>query len=511
MVRTQGVNQRLRIARVAALLAGSLLMVAACSSDDKDDAATLIANAGNSTANFSCGLLTVPFGANVPGDAPILTNQVDANCFAWWEFISLNWPNDSGAGFGDPGDLNGVQWETYIVKQLLFPSGGSAPPAWGTQPPVPSYCDASTLKSSPRGAPARQLSTSSKLAAPQADEFDFPDDSQQAAPTDAPNWLGAQNGTNVWYEIRLNQDEYQYIVNQKFYDANQQQAWTDNGQPIVLPKGTSTGTTGAIELKASWLEVPDPSDAKWQRYKLADTWVIDPISQACRQLTVALVGLHILHKTESQPTWIWATFEHVDNVPGSAGGQAPYNFYNANCQAQQVEVGEAACLAKNMSSPVTVSCTPNTPPPYYLGENCPAPVPIQVSRQVPLDSSAQQANTIAQKAIASTYPKSVFQNYQLVNVIWSTNPSQDPSKPVAVPMPLTSMLPTSKVANTTLETYVQNLTCTDCHRYATIAPTSAAPDPQWDSDFSFAVGAATPAASSASSALPTSFAGPGRE
>lgn len=481
----------------AAWLTAFVLMLSACSSEETPPA-TIGSEKGevNTAASFSCGLLTVPFSAEVPGDAPILTSQIDVNCFAWWEFIALNWPNDSTT-FGAPAGRNPVQWETYMVKQLLFPADGGTPPAWGTQPPVPSYCDASSLKASPRGAPVRQLSTASKLAAPQADEFDFPDDSQQAAPTDQPNWLGAQNGTNVWYEIRLNQDEYQYVVNQQFYDANQQLAWISKGNPVVLPKGDNNGNTGALELKAAWMEVPNPDDAKWQRYKLADTWVIDPTSQQCRQVTVALVGLHILHKTESQPTWIWATFEHVDNLPDSAAAQAPYNFYNADCKPQQVTVANASCLAKGQSSPVTVSCTANTPPPYYLGENCPAPVPIQVSRQVPLDSDAKNANGIAQKAIASNYPSSVFQYYQLINVIWSTSPSQDPSKPTTVPLPLTSMLPTVKVANSTLETYVQNLTCTDCHRYATIAATSSEPDPQWGSDFSFAIGSATASSSTA--------------
>lgn len=39
------------------------------------------------------------------------------------------------------------------------------------------------------------------------------------------------------------------------------------------------------------------------------------------------------------------------------------------------------------------------------------------------------------------------------------------------PIKLSSMLPTTNVANTTLESYAQTVTCTNCHQYSTIAPT----------------------------------------
>ncbi|HXH12529.1 MAG TPA: cytochrome c family protein [Alphaproteobacteria bacterium] len=454
------------------------------------DVGTKAAAAG-STPSFQCGRLTVPFNSTVPGDA-LPFNQLDANCFGWWEFITLNWPTEQGAGFGDPGDLNPVQWETYMVRELLFQPGAATPPSWGTQPTIPPNCQSQAQLTAKSPGSLRFLRATSKFTSSFANTFDFPSSIDEAAPTDAPNWLGAQNGTNVWYEVRINQDEYNYVVSNQFYNADNQAAWVNNGngRPMVLPKGSSGGQTGAIELKAAWMEVPDPTNSKWNRYKLSPAVVIDPASNTCRSTTVALVGLHIIHKTQSQPTWFWATFEHVDNVPGPSSTSGSYNFYNANCQAQTVEVSNSSCLPQGVTSPVTVSCTPNTPPPYYLGPGCPGPVPIQVSRVVPIDSDAQKANAKVQAAIKSAFPNSVWQNYQLVNVMWSTSPTQDPAKPVQVPLQLSSMLPSAKVANTTLETYAQTLSCTDCHRYATIAPTAANPNPPWGSDFSFAIGSA---------------------
>jgi hypothetical protein len=106
---------------------------------------------------------------------------------------------------------------------------------------------------------------------------------------------------------------------------------------------------------------------------------------------------------------------------------------------------------------------------------------------------AQTTNLTVWKAITGSYPSSVFQYYQLVDVLWSTASTQDPTKPQQVPLnpaSLTSGNP-GMVANTTLETYVQSMQCTGCHRYANIAPQTPAPAPVWDADFSFALGSAS--------------------
>ncbi|ASF48013.1 cytochrome c family protein [Methylovulum psychrotolerans] len=462
--------------------------------------------------SITCGTglppVSINFSAAVPYDLKTFSNQLTVDCFAWSEFVSLNWPT-SGTGFGDPGDTAPVQWQSYMDAGLLFPSDGSTPPPWGSQPALPENC-ASQAKLTASSKRMRVFSMTGKT--------DSPFSTGQAAPQNAPNWLGAQNGSNAWYEITVSQDEYNYVVNNGLYNANTQASYVNNGQgsPVVLPKGCSTelGQTcpngsmlGAVEMKAAWMEAPDyGSNPKWSRYKITEGLVIDPSTQQCRQTNLALVGLHILHKTTNQPTWVWATFEHIDNVP-TANVQAPsggYNFYNANCQTQTLSV-PAACTTQGGSGtvPVTVSCTANQSPPYYLGQGCPKPVPIQVTRTTQLDSNAQTANQTVQNGIRQNYPNSVWQYYQLVDVLWSTNPTQDPSKPYAVPHPLTSMTSGSGglVANTTLETYVQNTTCTSCHEYAAIAPKTATCPPassggnsgSCSSDFSFLFGQVGPA------------------
>ncbi len=166
----------------------------------------------------------------------------------------------------------------------------------------------------------------------------------QPAPGNAPSWLGAQNSTNVWYEIRLNRDLYNYVVQHKFYNANNQLAYVQKGTRINLPFGiANTDTVGAQELKAAWMEVNDIKNPKWARYKLTKAIVQDMNTGKYRQTILALVGLHILHKTQSQQSWVWATFEQVDNVPNPQAAPCDTCTYNFN-------------------DPACASCPNNQPP-----------------------------------------------------------------------------------------------------------------------------------------------------
>lgn len=432
-----------------------------------------------------CGAIPVLFSGSIPGDAPVFGSQADADCFAWSEFIALNWPV-SGSSFGAPGDLRPVQWETYMPRDVLFPPEGAAPPAWGTlvAPRFAEKFRAQGLSLDP--AKTKLLTLTSKFADLSPAQFD-PSNTGQAFPFNAPNWLGAQNGTNVWYEVLLNKDVYDFVVANKYYNALNQYDAVQKGVAIVFPKGVYKGATGAIELKAAWMEVSDPGNARWKQYKLSAATVLDPNSGKLRSATVALVGLHILHKTSKQPTWVWATFEHVNNVPDSGMTAAgPYNFFNPDCSPVSFP---APCPGKGQSSPVTVDCRPNTPPPYYLCPGGPGPRPVQVTRLTPIDATASQVNRNMQHQIALRYPESVFRYYQLVNVIWSDSLQPDPIAPIAAPVALNNafMQPSVPVANTTMETYIQHTTCTGCHTGSTIAPSPFDPQPDTFADFSFAL------------------------
>lgn len=441
--------------------------------------------------------ISVNFSNQVPGDLNNF-NQSAADCFAWQEFIALNWPTNPTHGFGDPNDLSTVQWETYMPREVLFPANGGAPAAWGT---LVSDQYAQKFKSQKlimNKMKTKLLTFTSKFSSSDTlSDMGF----GQAAPFNSPNWLGAQNGKNVWYEIMLNKDYYDYVVKNGFYNAQTQHDSIIAGTPINFPTGMvdsngKTIKTGAIELKAAWMEVDtNSSPLKWKRYKLSLATVMDPITGALRTTTVALVGLHILHKTQHQPTWVWATFEQIDNVPGTADNPANhpfgYNFYNGNCTPQQVTYKSPY---SKTDTTVTVSCTANTSPSYYL--KYASPVPIQVTRTNSIDQTdAAPINKKMQDSIKKFYPNSVWQYYQLVDVIWSQGPQQSLQPPLNAPFPLNnaSMISgVSSVANATMESYVQTKTCTSCHIYSQIAPdVSDTSNNNKFGDFSFAIGFAS--------------------
>ena len=294
--------------------------------------------------------------------------------------------------------------------------------------------------------------------------------------------MGAQNQTNLWYEVLVNKDEYDYIVENQFYNANNQYDFVSAGNVIKLPEGSSS-QVGAIELKATWLEVTNPEAPKWNYYKLSKAILIEPETGTAKESLVALIGLHILHKTKSQPTWFWATFDHVDNVPLTGQTAGDFNLYSPDCQPKTVTV--PANCGKNTNSQemkYTVDCVPNTSPPYYLCSNV-GPVPIQVIREIPIDTQARKVNQQLQEFIQKNFPGSVWSNYQLINMIWSTTPQNFQTN--KIPQGVKSMQPVIPVSNPASETYIQSVTCFNCHKTATIASTLIDPKPKFASDFSF--------------------------
>jgi hypothetical protein len=451
-----------------------------------DEQKTSFAYTCNCYSNSSLSNIVINFNNQVPGDLATFNNQSQANCFAWQEFIALNWPVNPSSSFGAPGDLSPVSWEMYMPKNVLFPPNGAAPPAWGTLVSEEYATKFKTQKLLMNPTKTKLLTFTAKFADTDTITGMNPD---QAAPFNSPNWLGAQNKTNVWYEVMLNRDYYNFVVQNGYYNAKTQHDAAKNGIPLNFPPGVYNGAVGAIELKAAWMEADNIQSPKWNRYKLSTATVLDPITGKLRTTTVALVGLHILHKTKNQPTWVWATFEHVDNVPDSESETPPpygYNFYNSNCTSQQVNLKGGGT--------VTVPCAANTSPPYYLSQA--EPVPIQVTRVNKIDQNdAVPINDTIQNNIRKFYPESVFQYYQLVDVIWSQLLQSDPTTPIQAPRNLNNSSMVSGdiiVANSTLETYVQSTnTCTSCHRFSTIAPYPLdTANNNVFGDFSFAIGAA---------------------
>lgn len=403
--------------------------------------------------------------ATVPPDFAGLEVQGNINLYSWLAFVALNWPADTstcGPNLQQTilNDKGPRVWETYSADSDIFVK----PPAT----PVP-WC-------APRD--TKQLFRNSKASEIVSQKFPGIDEAVGGVLTD-------QNGRFVRYEVRVNPDEYKFIVQNNLWNQTGQDRYTQT-QQITFPFGPSSyGPTGAIEVKAAW-KVLSPREIARGRFFTTTAYVYNtdlpppPSPQPTpdpKPVTLGLVGFHIMHKTRLQPNWLWSTFEHVDNLkppPGSLKG-AKASFRNPDCPPR--------------------TCPPNVQTakePYTELDANGKPLnrPVQVVRINPTgDSTAAQYNAAFRKLLAG----SVWANYELISTQWFGEAGVLPKPPF--------------LANMTMETFIQSprppsdgpipypspgydpfkqgvasSSCMKCHSVATTASGKA------KADFSFIMG-----------------------
>ncbi|MEZ4573272.1 MAG: hypothetical protein R2849_23735 [Thermomicrobiales bacterium] len=338
----------------------------------------------------------LPGAPNLEGGMQM--NQNIMNCFAWQEFIALSWqasaerdgqPDTSvpASMFGDPEEDLSVVWETYQEAYQVFLPNAVAPEPWESDQEVPAVCQDVETEG------ARHLPSIAKAsdAVQVLDEFG----QANSAVSDPDAWLTAQNGHRAHYEVRMNEVEFDYIVEHEFYNALKQyeavqQALEEGGPGIYFPLGTPE-QAGAIEIKAAWIELDNPGLAN--RYMTTQAYIYNEQQDDpdCYVATVGLIGLHIIQKSNDQ--WTWATFEHVQNAPSiaeiaSRDLEDVYRFYDQNCQ---------------------VDCLPNKKP----SSGQPYDQPIQVVRVKDIadqgswgnfDDNVDTLNSYMQQKIRETNP-----------------------------------------------------------------------------------------------------------
>ncbi len=353
--------------------------------------------------------------------------------FSWRSFIAMVWPVQPGMrGVPDQsksiGPVSGpLVFETYKNDWEIFqPSLGDNQP-----PPAPSawnsYAGANPCTTS--GAPITVNFGDVVLSS-----FSHFGNMGEAGQPPGPPLVGplpAQNGTYTRYFTAYNQLEFNQIAAQKLYlRAN-------------LPMSDVGFSAGSIDVKAAWMDMSGVKNP--QRYYTRTAYLMDPFANpiTCRQVTVGLVGLHIVQKTPSRPQWVWSTFEQIDNVPGGAS-QGPFAYHN----------GDAA-------QPMPAS-NPNGWPPQ------PTPSVFNVQRLIPINPSTVTTNRLYQSALqAKGVP---WQFYQLVMTQWPLQPH--PPNPIPRSQQGTPgntfppATPASAFANVVLETFDQRRIqtgCMNCH------------------------------------------------
>jgi hypothetical protein len=417
------------------------------------------------TAGFASKLLVtaqpqspppIVLSTMIPGDVNVTAGTVsidafqpDFDVYSWNTFIALNWPAgadgnaDPSQQIGQKGD-NDTVWEHYRDVSDIFLPGG-AQPTWNGPVQIPAACKTLNKGNLPvvvMTQIGKNLLTPSVVSA-----------------TSQPFNTGPiidQNGVFTRFQILVNKTMFDYILSNTLYSKAGQQAFTS---AVNFPSGAIDGngkTTveGAIMVKTAWKVI---ALAEKPNFHSENVLVYTPASTnpkypaRCTMKTVGLVGMHIGHKTQSAPQWLWSTFEHVDNVPTDADVksgklQSHYNYYNPACKA----------------------CRVNQIPPKPWNPTQVSSFHSQIVRMNQFNlpiyaSSAAARNTDAQTLLRGVNPKSVWAKYHLISTMWPT----DPKQPFGAPAP-------TFLANTTLETYIQGTVpnvssnCIECHNNATM-------------------------------------------
>lgn len=379
------------------------------------------------TSGLPCVVEAVP-----PFDLPNLQHAFDFN--SWLTFIALNSPAAGGTIGKDAPTI----WESWKEVEDVFLPNGATPPAWGAPPVRPHDCP-KTATSLPI---IRMVGKTPNVLSAVVQPFN-------TGP------LIDQNGQYVHFAIVMNQPMFEYIDQNTLYNQQGQTAFTG---AIEFPQGSvisgQDGTIGALIIKAAW-KVLDPKKDNAANFHTAKVLIYIPpqenpkIKEACYAATVGLVGIHIVHRTKSDPQWTWASFEHVDNDPTasevkSGTLQKHYNFYNVLCQ----------------------SCQVNQQPPRPWNPNV-VPFPGGYKSQIVRDTDLTPETVSLNQQFQGILKGTVWSHYMLISTQWPTD-AQSKTDPNGVPAP-------TFLANTTMETYVQGTvpqsssSCMACHGNATEA------------------------------------------
>jgi hypothetical protein len=367
--------------------------------------------------------------------------------FAWRAFVALNWPSltdPAHRGVPDraktPGDPGPRVWETFKARHELFQVGpdGSriAPQPWASYDAV-----------NPCGA---DVNGREKILATFDPFMDFNQSTfSSGAANPLANPLVAQNRTYTRYETRLNETEYSALSG-----LSQGQNLPDQDNPLRLP-------ARSIAVKAAWrlLTAADTPTVRARYYVVENANVVDVAKTlaarrvVCSKSDVALVGLHIVIRTPRRPQGVWATFEHVDNVPRAGAYEpdakdagAPYSYFDAS----KPKLG----LWPQFGSPSTFPVSLDHPPKIN-------PEPMQVVRRQPIHLSTLAMSRYYWSLLG--IKGTVWGHYMLVADQWPSHalPVDPYNDGVFFPEARKENL-----ANTTMETYFQDppANCMSCHQ-----------------------------------------------
>ncbi len=284
---------------------------------------------------------------DIPGGAPNAT-AIEAAKFAWREFIALNWPAvtqdqtlgtrdtpDLGLKFGDPNYKGPLTWHTYRSKAEIFP-GRLAPPG-------------GTLNPSGTGLMRLPPLDRVNYGYDYKPTYIYQDGPISGSGTDTP-WINLDEASQIGLDniyagvarentgslanqilflAKANRAEFDYIAPKGWWDSGVIQPFAKKTAAYIQkhrgdPKADSPDLVsfknGTIELKAAWRKLGAKEDVS-RFYTTKARYYVKNAAGGIEFVdeTLALIALHIIHKTPSAPYFIFATFEQADNITDTQG------------------------------------------------------------------------------------------------------------------------------------------------------------------------------------------------
>jgi hypothetical protein len=370
---------------------------------------------------------------DVPHDAPFgpSTSIQDLAIFAWREFIALNWVAMDPATTGVRGrpnvnmdflsikpDLNGnfplVVWHTYRHKNELFPFGRQTDAVFDSNMPTYNYQfqPGAGYMFPPASPPAASPNATFNL-------FNNLDETSEIGLCDMYAQPPSSSGRiRVAYEAKVNRAVFDYANNNKLTERDNNGNYTTLNATISWTKGNlaqyggicSTDSSivslpcgdaatagdageGAIEIKAAWRQLTDQEAASGRFFKQSIIFYSGAqftSQQTYNNAVYGLIALHIIHKTKSFPTFVFATWEQIDN-------------YNDTSNENTEDLQFTNVLTK----------LPNIP----------------VTRAHPIHSQIPPVNDAVHAAFTAKDPTTIWQYYKLIGV--QATPVNGPPPPPA--------------------------------------------------------------------------------
>lgn len=365
--------------------------------------------------------------------------------FSWQSFVAANWPADA----------NGNPLPVSIAEKP------DAPRVWESYLTLPEVFD-----NAPRQSGEYMILSTISKAGPHM--FDGDLDNLEPG-SDKP--LVDRNLNFVLYEIKVNRTEANYIQQNGLTTWCGQKRFYDSvSRAVSFPAGSyKSDSVGSIEVKTGWrVLIPGVDDPT--HFFTRKAVIVVPKEYVATNVpirdtvTVGLVGMHLVRNVSNKGTsWIWSSFEQVDNAPDCPNGKCPpdtaiYSFYNPACKTCSLNTAPVATDKKFLWS-VAQGSSKQYGRLYATGG-----YGSQIGRINLVESSTDSISTLWRNKLKKA--GSVWQYYRLIGSQWlNAEDSRGPDNTLGIP---------TAQANTAMESYLQIVkpatgsgSCMSCHGFAT--------------------------------------------